>query len=324
MNPDRRPQTVDSGLNHRPRSTVHRLAVVLCFLALTFSACQPRRTVALALLGDISLGRGVFPTASSLAYLTPYLSAADLALANLESPLAAVPSIPNSTYDLCASSLYADLLTAWGLDLLSLANNHRDDCAPNGVAQTQSALAAAGLTGIDSDAEPVVRQINSLRLAFFTFDDVSSPLDVDAAVRAIRSARADGMLVIVSVHWGMEYQGGADERQEFLAQQFAEAGATLVWGHHPHVLQPAEWIYPPAGSEPAGGSTLVLYSLGNALFDQGGLADTRQSALVLVTLDAQGVKSTQAVPFAIDVVESRVVQPEAKIADEILERLNLP
>jgi poly-gamma-glutamate synthesis protein (capsule biosynthesis protein) len=276
------------------------------------------------LLGDVSLGRGVFPTASSLAYLTPNLSDADLALANLESPLATAPPIPDSTYDLCASSLYADLLTAWGLDLLSLANNHRDDCAPNGVSQTQSALAAAGLTGVSPGDKPVVRQINGLRLAFFAFDDISSPLDVDAAVRAIRSARADGMLVIVSVHWGMEYQGGASDRQEALARQFAQAGAALVWGHHPHVLQPAEWIYPLAGSEPAGGSTLVLYSLGNALFDQGGLADTRQSALVLVTLNAQGVKSAQAVPFAVDVVESRVVQPDAKTADEILERLNLP
>jgi poly-gamma-glutamate synthesis protein (capsule biosynthesis protein) len=276
------------------------------------------------LLGDISLGRGVFPTASSLAYLTPDLSGADLALANLESPLATVPPIPDSTYDLCASSQYTDLLTAWGLDLLSLANNHCNDCAPNGVAQTQSALAAAGLTGIGSDVEPVVREINGLRLAFFAFDDVSSPLDEDAAVRAIRSARAGGMLVIVSIHWGMEYQGGASDRQEALARRFAQAGAALVWGHHPHVLQPAEWFYPSAGSEPAEGSTLVLYSLGNALFDQGGLADTRQSVLVLVTLNAQGVKSTQAVPFGIDVVESHVVQPDAKTADEILERLNLP
>jgi poly-gamma-glutamate synthesis protein (capsule biosynthesis protein) len=218
------------------------------------------------------------------------------------------------------------LIAAWGLDLLSLANNHRDDCAPNSVVQTQSALASAELTGIGLDDEPVVREINGLRLAFFAFDDVSSPLDVAAATQAIRSAHADGMLVIVSVHWGMEYQGGASDRQKALARQFAEVGAALVWGHHPHVLQPAGWIgaKPCEGSKPSQGCTLVLYSLGNALFDQGGLADTRQSALVLATLDAQGVKSVRAVPFAVDVIESRVFQPDAKTADEILERLNLP
>ncbi len=327
MNQDRRPQTVDNGLDHRPRSTVHHRAVVLCVLALTFSACQPQRTITLALLGDISLGRGVFPTASSLAYLTADLSGADLALANLESPLAGRDDqlvVPPSGYNLCASPAYADLLAAWDLDLLSLANNHRDDCAPDGVAQTQSALAAAGLASIAPDNEPVVRQVHGLRLAFFAFDDVSSPLNVDAAVQAIRLARADGMLTIVSIHWGMEYQGGASDRQEMLARQFAQAGAVLVWGHHPHVLQPVKWTYPPAGSEPAGGLTLVLYSLGNALFDQGGLADARQSALVLVTLDTQGVKSARTVPFAIDVVKSRLVQPDAKTTDEIRERLNLP
>ena len=68
---------------------------------------------------------------------------------------------------------------------------------------------------------------------------------------------------------------GDGVRQKELAGQFAKAGATLVVGTHPHVLQPAEWI------EGSNGRMLVFYSLGNALFDQGGLDDTRQSALVL-------------------------------------------
>jgi poly-gamma-glutamate synthesis protein (capsule biosynthesis protein) len=131
-------------------------------------------------------------------------------------------------------------------------------------------------------------------------------------------------LVIVSVHWGAEYQVAPTDRQEALARQFAEAGADLVWGHHPHVLQRAEWIQPSAGSEPAGGSTLVLYSLGNALFDQGGLDDTRQSALILVTLEADGVTDVEAIPFEIDVVHSLIIEPDAETAEEILGRLHIP
>jgi poly-gamma-glutamate capsule biosynthesis protein CapA/YwtB (metallophosphatase superfamily) len=84
------------------------------------------------------------------------------------------------------------------------------------------------------------------------------------------------------------------------------------------VLQPAAWI------ETTQGKTLVLYSLGNALFDQGGLADTRRSALVMVTLDADGVTSVRIVPFEIDVVHSRVVQPDAETVEKIQDRLNLP
>jgi poly-gamma-glutamate synthesis protein (capsule biosynthesis protein) len=166
--------------------------------------------------------------------------------------------------------------------------------------------------------EPVYREVNGLQLAFFAFEDVSSPLDANAAVQALRSASGTGALVVVSIHWGVEYQGGASDRQKSLAQQFAAAGAALVWGHHPHVLQPAAWV------ETAQGKTLVLYSLGNALFDQGGLDDTRRSVLVVVTLDADGVTSFRIVPFEIDVINSRVVQPDAGTVEKIQARLNLP
>ncbi len=70
--------------------------------------------------------------------------------------------------------------------------------------------------------------------------------------------------------------------------------------------------------------TLVLYSLGNALFDQGGLADTRRSALVVATLDEEGVESVRVVPFVLDPVESRVVAPDLETAKIIREQLNLP
>ncbi len=296
------------------------------FLLVFLTGCQSRQTVTLALLGDLMLGRGVDPKPASLAYLTSDLSAADLALANLESPLANILPASDSTYNLCASSTRADLLPDWGFDLLSIANNHSLDCSPDGPAITISALEAARIGSIGPGMEPVYREVNGLQLAFLAFDDISSPLDENAAVQAIRSARATGAVVIVSVHWGMEYQGGASDRQKFLVGQFADAGAALVWGHHPHVLQPAAWIgaQPCEGSKPSQGCTLVFYSLGNALFDQGGLDDTRQSALVLVTLDADGVTGVRVVPFEIDIVNSRVVQPDAETAEKIQNRLNLP
>ncbi len=262
------------------------------------------------------LGRGVTPSADSLAYLTPDLSATDLALANLESPLTTAPS-QTSGYSLCAPPERARLLVEAGLDLLSVANNHSLDCGPGGLAETESTLRAAGLTPLDP--QPVYLMINGLKLAFLAFEDVSAPLDVEAATQVIHEAHDSGALAIVSIHWGLEYQGGASGRQKWLAEQFAEAGATLIWGHHPHVLQPAEWI----GCEPSQGCALVLYSLGNALFDQGGLADTRQSALALVKLDENGVRSVRAVPFVIDIQHSRIQAADEQTASSILERLGL-
>ena len=233
---------MDGGESHRPQSIIHRLTAFFCSLVLVTSGCQSHRTASLALLGDLVLGRGVDPQPASLSYLAPGLASADLALANLESPLSPVLPASPSAYNLCAPSIRSDLLSAWDLDLLTLANNHSWDCSPAGPAQTRSALEASGITPVGPDAEPVYRDINGLKLAFLAFDDISSPLDENAALQAIRAARAAGALVIVSIHWGAEYQGGASSRQESLAQEFAGAGAALVWGHHPHVLQPAAWI----------------------------------------------------------------------------------
>ena len=292
------------------------------FLILSlFVSCEPGRpTATLALLGDLLLGRRVTPTPASLAYLTPQLQAADLSLAALESPLANYPpsTAANSGYNLCAMAPVARVLPAWGLDMLSIANNHRFDCGPDGQYETASILSNLGLISVGPGPEPVYREINGLKLAFFSFDDILTPLDGAAVAQAIRSAGANGWLVVLSVHWGLEYQAGPSDLQKALAQQFAEAGASLIIGTHPHVLQPAAWI------ETARGKTLVLYSLGNALFDQPGLPDTRQSALVLVTIDARGVRSAVAVPFEIDVPHSLILQPDAQTAQMIQERLQIP
>ena len=295
-----------------------RIAAVL-FLALLFTSCQSTYpAVTIALLGDLMIGRGMDPKPDSLAILTPYLSSSDLVLANLESPLTSEPPVQSSAYNLCTSSSRANLLASWGFDLLSIANNHQYDCGPEGPSATRSALESVGITPIGSGMDPVRRVVNGLLLAFLAFDDVSSTLDVNSAIQEIRSERATGALVIVSVHWGMEYQGGVSDRQKSLAEQFVNAGAVLVWGHHPHVLQPVEWI------ETARGKALILYSLGNTLFDQVGLSDTRQSALVVITLNAQGVTKVRAVPFVIDVVESRLLVPDAETVKQIQDNIQIP
>jgi poly-gamma-glutamate capsule biosynthesis protein CapA/YwtB (metallophosphatase superfamily) len=295
--------------------------LIFCMLLLILlSSCQAEGpTVTLALLGDLMIGRGVNPTPASLAYLMPDLMAADLSLANLESPLTVHPPAanPGAGYNLCTLAGRAELIPDWGLTLLSLANNHRFDCSPDGRLKSAGILTSAGIHPVGPGPEPLYREIHGLKLAFLAFDDILTPVDTGTAKRAIQSARAEGRLVVVSIHWGAEYQQDASDRQKVLAQQFADAGAALVVGTHPHVLQPAQWI------QTARGKTLVLYSLGNALFDQVGLADTRQSALVMVTLNAAGVRSARALPFEIDVIHSRIIQPGVQTADQIHAWLDL-
>lgn len=312
MSPDHRPQTVDHGRKNRSWSIVHRLT--LCLLLVILSGCQagnsPAAVVTLALLGDVMLGRDVHPSVQTFAYLEPYLKSADLALANLESPLSNAPAETQSKYQLCAKPESVRYLTEAGFDLLSLANNHRLDCGEKGLAETQATLTEAGLGFIGPGLEPVYRQINGIKLAFLAFD-ATSGLDIESAAEAVRSAHETGSVVIVSLHWGLEYQSGASSEQKEIATQLAEAGAALIWGQHPHVLQPVEWIN--------NHKTLVLYSMGNALFDQAGLANTRQSALALVTLDANGVIGTRAIPFVIDTRGSHILEADPASAKTILE-----
>jgi len=290
------------------------------------AAQHASQKVTLALLGDISLARGVHANPDAFSALAVQLSSADLALANLESPLDPqwTPSEQNPStpaFNLCAPAERAELLKGWGLDLLSLANNHAFDCSSDGLTQTMAALASQNLIGIRSPSidgtmsSPYYRNVNGLSLAFLAFDDVTQPIDIEVAAAEVQTAKNQGALVVVSVHWGAEYQAGASPRQKEVAQALAKAGAVLIWGHHPHVLQPSEWL------QTENGSTLVFYSLGNALFDSYGLADTNRSALILVKLDGHGIVDVEAVPFVIDAINSRVVLANLPEHQQILSRL---
>lgn len=269
----------------------------------------PHSSVTLALLGDVMLGRSVHPSAETFAALEPYLQSADLTLANLESPLTSAAVQTGSPYALCAPPENVQYLVRAGFDLLSLANNHHLDCGPTGLKETQSTLKAAGLGFIGPGPEPVYREINGIPLAFLGFD-ATGEFQLAAAVQAVQAVRQSGALVIVSMHWGVEYQSGASAGQKEIALALAGAGAALIVGQHPHVLQPAAWIN--------AHKTLTLYSLGNALFDQYGLDSTRQSALALVTLDAGGVTGLQVIPFVLKVSESRLIAADAASARTIL------
>ena len=329
---------MDTELHRTMKKRISARVVILialadvCMLAASGSiitAQHASQKVTLALLGDISLARGVHANTDAFSALAVQLSSADLALANLESPLDPqwTPSGQNPStpaYNLCAPAERAELLKGWGLDLLSLANNHAFDCSPDGLTQTVAALGSQNLIGIRSSSidgtmsSPYYRNVNGLSLAFLAFDDVTQPIDIEAAAAEVQTAKNQGALVVVSVHWGAEYQAGASPRQKEVAKALAKAGAVLIWGHHPHVLQPSEWL------QTENGSTLVFYSLGNALFDQYGLADTSRSALILVTLDAQGINEVQVVPFEIDAINSCIVPADLSTEQKILQRLNLP
>jgi poly-gamma-glutamate capsule biosynthesis protein CapA/YwtB (metallophosphatase superfamily) len=284
--------------------------------------------VELIAVGDVMLGRGVASEPRPFAAVTPWLRAADLALGNLECVIA-----PGGTpcpgpsdepalqpYRLCAPPSAVTALREAGFDVLGLANNHALDLDPAGLAETVSRLQMAGIApvGAGPNAEaalwPLIRQVEGVRLAFLAFNAVPDPAgtgltkkvpdqsedwtragwDREQIAAAIAAARARADAVIVSVHWGYEYETRADPAQRDAANCLLEAGADLVLGHHPHVVQGCRVTDEPDGGQPNGGR-FVAYSLGNFVFDQE-QGETRQGLALRAFFDDQGLRAVQALP----------------------------
>ena len=285
------------------KAVLSTLCYCFCFACLLSSSQVQAKSFTLALVGDLMLGRGVAAAhqqdgwAGTFSAISSELQSADLALGNLESPLGTNnnPLSNGNGYNLCADISAAKILTEAGFDALSTANNHHSDCGNDNNRATENALTDAGILTINENNNPLELTINGIKLALLAYDDISAAIDLEEALATIREASTSNDLVIVSIHWGMEYQNGATPRQKELAYRMSQAGADLIWGHHPHVLQPVEWVQ----REMENATTFVAYSLGNALFDQTMLAETQRSAMLILTMDQDGVVDVNILPFTI-------------------------
>ncbi|HEX9051701.1 MAG TPA: CapA family protein [Anaeromyxobacter sp.] len=242
------------------------------------------------------------------------LAAPDLTFANLETPIAPAAGGGTREYVFNAPPDAAAALRDAGVDLVSVANNHAFDQGRAGFEETLRRVKAAGLDAVgagpaERPAGPVVRSAGGLSIAFlgwaqfFNQDGNACPpakpgapacvqaaqLDRERAVEAVRAAAAQADAVVVSLHWGVEYQTQPRPQEVDLAHALADAGALVVLGHHPHVLQPVE-LYRRAD----GRTAVIAYSLGNFVSNQSrryvhgvtpeGVAATRDGVLLRVAL----------------------------------------
>lgn len=212
------------------------------------------------------------------------LSATDLTFANLETPISPSGDPGAIEFHFNAPPALLASLKAAGIGLVSFANNHVFDQGPKGFAESMDELDAAGLAyaGAGRTREVARRglrlQKNGIRIAvlgaaqFFNNpvdeEDPRAPHankadDPEATLEAVRRARAEADFVVLAVHWGAEYRSAPRPAEVELAHQLFEAGADVVLGTHPHVLQPLERYRAADGR-----SCLVAYSLGNFVSNQ--------------------------------------------------------
>ncbi|TNC24886.1 CapA family protein [Amycolatopsis alkalitolerans] len=209
-----------------------------------------------------------------LAGIRDVVSRADLAICHLETPLAPENGPFKGYPDFSAPPEIATAIAATGYDDCSTASNHTLDQGTGGIDRTLDDLDAAGIrhTGSARSAPeahtPLILDVHGVKVGHVSFSFgfngripsapwLANTLDVSAVLDAARAARAAGaQVVIVSLHWGVEYQQTATADQRRIARQvLADPAVDLIIGHHAHVVQPFEKI----------DGKWVAYGLGNSI-----------------------------------------------------------
>jgi poly-gamma-glutamate capsule biosynthesis protein CapA/YwtB (metallophosphatase superfamily) len=278
---------------------------------------ESSENISLLFVGDVFMGGGFLRVQPELqdGFLTPFkvvkqvFSQADLRFGNLESPLddrgqmregkASILSAPPET-------LVA--LTFLDFDILSLGNNHIMDFGAESLTATKETLAAEGIVSVGAGRSlaearaPQTLSRGGVRVTFLAYTTAEAhvnavlatetgagcvPYQWDVIEADLERANETSDIVCVSLHWGFEYSRYPSPDQIKLAHRIVDSGATIIVGHHPHVVQ---------GCERYGGG-VIFYSLGNFFFPdyryKGGLQHhwperSRTSLIAHCTVDGAG------------------------------------
>jgi len=220
---------------------------------------------------------------------------ADYGFVNMETPVAPNHSKGSKPFMFDAPLALPEALKASGIKVVSFANNHVMDQGWAGFAETRDHLRDIGLVfaGTSDNAatawQPVITESNGIKIGwlgmtrwlngnrnpdaadqphvnFFPYPGESGGApgaDEAQVLAAVKAARAQCDFLIISVHWGIEYAPAPRPEDVDLAHKMLDAGASVILGAHPHVLQPVETYRTTDGR-----NTVIFYSLGNFLSNQ--------------------------------------------------------
>ena len=256
-------------------------------------------------VGDIMLDRGVEYMVNkhgngdfkfSFLKIAHDLKKADILFGNLESVISDKGKKVGSIYSFRAEPEAINGLTYAGFDVLSVANNHSFDYGREALEDSLKRLEQAKIDYVGAGFDEkevrlgVTKELKETKITFLAYnnkgseywqaqEDSSGIGWLDENIKR-DVEKAEGDVVIVSFHFGEEYQTKQNEEQEYFAHLAIDSGADLIIGHHPHVIQPIErykegWI---------------AYSLGNFVFDQGHIEGTMQGLLLEIIIKDKKIK----------------------------------
>jgi poly-gamma-glutamate synthesis protein (capsule biosynthesis protein) len=303
--------------------------------------------IAVAAVGDVVLARE--DPAAAFARMAPLLRAADLRVANCEVALSNRGMPQHAKHEVLHSSpgMIAGFAAA-GFDVVSLANNHTMDYGPEALLETIDSLGRHGIAccgvGPDDAAawRPAVVERRGLRVGFVACASETylgyaahpakpgiavirrdalygpqgvNPDDLERLAESLRAARRAAHVVVLCCHWGLGQSRALTVSQRAIARAALRAGAHLILGHHPHVLQGIQ----------VAGRRAVCFSLGNFVFDLPppflGPA-TRESMLVVARMDRAGVSGLAFHPARINAAgQPEPLAPRSKDFAEAVARM---
>ncbi len=243
--------------------------------------------------GDIMLDRQVrlfmnqYGSDYPFARLSRFMSGSDIVYANLEGPITSNPSkttnLSNKELQFTFDPTSAKLLSRYGVDVVSLANNHTYNFGVDGFVETKKYLTEAkiGYFGNPYNDQDVsfVKDVRGIKIGFVGYHEFYTK-DYSKVIAEIKRLDPLVDMLVVAPHWGIEYNKGISEHQKLLAHEFIDAGADVVMGAHPHVIEPIE-IYKDG---------VIFYSLGNFIFDQDFSFDTTHGLAVATVVHKNGTK----------------------------------
>ena len=287
-----------------------------------------RELARLLFVGDISLGgdyasqcaQGSSNWTDAFTEVRRVFQDADLRIGNLEDPLYRCSAPRRKRNLLGAPPESVTALNYLGFTALNLGNNHVADQGAEGIRKTREVLQSNGIApfgageNLETARRPAFAQAKNLSFAFLGYavqdQDVGAeaatdsregcvPLSLERIEHDIAAARGEATHVVVSLHWGYQYDRFPDPGQMATAHKIIDLGALMVYGHHPHVLQGMERYR----------HGLILYSLGNFFFPDFVRTDgvkfqfpkeSRGTVAVVCDVGTSGVQSFSTVPLAVD------------------------
>lgn len=252
------------------------------------------KTLSLMAVGDIMFhddqldsaekGDGSYNFYPMFADVKPYLSAADVTLANFETTLAGSDRPFQGFPRFNSPDEVADAIKDAGVDILTTANNHSLDTDDDGLKRTVKVLQERGLATVGTYAEEpesrvLIYEENGISLAVLSYTSSTNGLgdqykedELNAMInlmtkenikRDVEEAKELGVdFIITFMHWGEEYSLEPSKEQKEYAQYMADLGVDLILGSHPHVVQPTEII------KTEDKESFVVYSMGNFISNQ--------------------------------------------------------